>query len=95
MRSPNAARFGAVISFVDGKLVPLPFEEIVNPMTGRMKPRKVDIASETYECARPVHASPEKSDFEEPQLSRLAHAAGMPAENLRRHFGIWPACELE
>jgi 6-phosphofructokinase 1 len=87
LRSPEADKFGAVISFVDGKLQPMPFEEIVNPATGRMKPRKVDIASETYECARRYMIRLEKSDFVEPQLSRVAAAAGMTSEQFKNRFG--------
>jgi 6-phosphofructokinase 1 len=85
--SPESAKFGAVISFVDGKLKPMPFDEIVNPATGRMKPRKVDIASETYECARRYMIRLEKSDFAEPQLTRLATAAGMSSERFKARFG--------
>ena len=33
--SPEAGKFGAIISFVDGKMVPLPFEEMLNPQTKR------------------------------------------------------------
>src|SRR5262245_33187278 len=86
--SPDSAKFGAVISFVDGKLQPMPFEEIVNPATGRMKPRKVDIGSETYECARRYMIRLEKSDFVEPQVSRVAAAAGMSAEQFKKRFGF-------
>jgi 6-phosphofructokinase 1 len=87
LRSPDAEKFGAVISFVDGKLQPIRFEDIVNPATGRMKPRKVDITSETYECARRYMIRLEKSDFVEPQLSRLAAAAGMTPEQFKARFG--------
>src|SRR5207302_7581877 len=50
--SPEAARFGAVISFVGGKMHSLAFDEMINPATGRLKPRWLVITSETYECAR-------------------------------------------
>ena len=85
--SPKARDFGAVISFVDGRLKPIPFEEMINPATGRMKPRKVDMTSETYECARRYMIRLEKTDFVEPQLSRVAHAAGMAPENFKKRFG--------
>jgi 6-phosphofructokinase 1 len=87
LRSPEAERFGAVISFVDGKMVPLRFDDIIVPTTGRMKPRKVDIASETYECARRYMIRLERPDFKEPQLSKLAAAAAMPPEQFRQRFG--------
>src|SRR5438105_4588131 len=50
--SPAAKAFGAVVSFDGGKLKPIPFDEMINPATGRMRPRKGDITRETYECAR-------------------------------------------
>src|SRR5439155_26550641 len=49
--SPDAGKFGAVISFVDGKLNPLQFENMLNPKTGRFNVRKVNVDGETYECA--------------------------------------------
>src|SRR5438477_396422 len=51
LRSEAAGRFGAVISFVAGQLRPLPFEELIVPATGRMRPRKVNVDGEGYECA--------------------------------------------
>src|SRR5438876_6495511 len=52
LRSEAAARFGAIISFVDGRMRPIPFDDMINPKTGRMQPRKVDVDGEAYECAR-------------------------------------------
>src|SRR6202008_482037 len=49
LRTPDSERFPALISFVAGRLHPLPFSEIMVPQTGRMKPRKVNIEGETYE----------------------------------------------
>jgi 6-phosphofructokinase 1 len=85
--SPDANRFGAVISFDDGKLKPIPFAEIVNPKTGRLKPRRVDINSETYECARRYMIRLERPDFEEPQISKLASAVKLSPGQFRQRFG--------
>src|SRR5260370_32525578 len=52
LRSDAAAQYGAIISFVSGRMQPLPFESMINPKTGRMQPRKVDVAGEAYDCAR-------------------------------------------
>ncbi len=87
LRSPAAAEYGAVISFVGGKMQPLPFEKMINPATGRMLPRKVDIASETYECARRYMIRLERSDFDEPQLGKLAAAANLSPDQFRQRFG--------
>jgi 6-phosphofructokinase 1 len=85
--SPDAKRFGAVISFDDGKLKPMPFAEIINPKTGRLRPRKVDVNSETYECARRYMIRLESPDFENPQLSRLAGEVKLSPAKFRERFG--------
>lgn len=86
--SPQSARFGAIISVVGGALVPLPFEKMINPATGRMQNRKVDIKSEGYECARRYMIRLDERDFKEPQrLARLAETAHMTPEKFRQRFG--------
>jgi ATP-dependent phosphofructokinase / diphosphate-dependent phosphofructokinase len=85
--SKDASKYGAVISFDGGKMQPLPFETMINPATGRMRPRKVDVASETYECARRYMIRLEKSDFDEPQVSKLAAAANLSPAQFRKRFG--------
>jgi 6-phosphofructokinase 1 len=87
LRSEASTRFGAIISLVGGRLEPLPFEKMINPQTGRMLPRKVDVNGEAYECARRYMIRLEKRDFENPQrLSRLADCAGMAVEQFRQRF---------
>lgn len=65
LRSPAAASFGAIISFVGGRMVPLPFDQMISPKTGRMLPRKVDVDGEAYECARRYMIRLEHRDFED------------------------------
>src|SRR5262249_44395045 len=76
-RSEASARFGAIISFVAGRMEPLPFTDMINPQTGRMKPRKVDVDAEAYECARRYMIRLEKTDFEE--QAKLTNLAQTPA----------------
>src|SRR5215468_11626829 len=86
--SPDAAKFGAVVSFNDGKMVPLPFEKMLNPQTGRMQVRKVNVDGEAYECARHYMIRLEQADFEDAaQLKRLADCASMTPEQFRKRFG--------
>lgn len=85
--SKEAARFAAVISFDGGKMQPLPFDTMINPATGRMRPRRVDIGSETYECARRYMIRLERSDFDEPQASKLAAVVNLSAADFRKRFG--------
>src|SRR4051812_39350187 len=44
--SEDAGRFGAIVSFEDGKLVPLPFEKMLDPAAKRMQIRKVNVDGE-------------------------------------------------
>jgi 6-phosphofructokinase 1 len=85
--SPTAAQFGAVISFEEGSLKPLPFDTMITKETGRMRPRKVNIDSETYECARRYMIRLEPADFDEPQLSKLAAVVNLSPAQFRQRFG--------
>src|SRR5207249_2677964 len=46
LRSEVAQRFGAIISFSEGRMQPLPFDDMLNPETKRMKTRKVNVEGE-------------------------------------------------
>ena len=86
--SEDAAKYGAVVSFNDGRMVPLPFEKMLNPETGRMTVRKVNVDGEAYECACHYMIRLERSDFEDPdQLTKLASSVSMTPEQFRQRFG--------
>jgi 6-phosphofructokinase 1 len=88
LRSPEARESGAIISFVAGHLKPLRFDDMINPKTGRMLPRKVDVEGEVYQCARRYMIRLERKDFDDSeQLARLAAAARMSPEQFRERFG--------
>jgi 6-phosphofructokinase 1 len=88
LRSEAAGRYGAIISFVDGRKEPLPFDHVIVSETGRMRPRKVNVEGETYECARRYMTHLERQDFEEQEyLAQRAEAAGLSPEQFRERFG--------
>jgi 6-phosphofructokinase 1 len=88
LRSAEAAEFGAIISFVGGRMQPLAFDDVINPKTGRMLPRKVDVGGEAYQCARRYMIRLDRRDLEEPhRLAKLASTAGMSPEQFRKRFG--------
>jgi 6-phosphofructokinase 1 len=88
LRSEKAAEFGAIISYVEGRMKPLRFEEMLNPQTNRMKTRKVDVDGEGYECSRRYMIRLEQSDFEHAdRLAKIAAAAKMSPELFRKRFG--------
>jgi 6-phosphofructokinase 1 len=87
LRSDDAGRFGAIISYVEGKMNPLPFDKLINPETKRMKNRKVNVDGEGYECARRYMIRLDKQDFADPErVDKLAAAAGMTPEQFRQRF---------
>jgi len=86
--SPDAEKFGAIISFDDGRMVPLPFDKMLNPETRRMQVRRVNVDGEAYECARHYMICLERADFEKPaQLQKLAASISMTSEQFRKRFG--------
>jgi 6-phosphofructokinase 1 len=88
LRSEQAAQFGAIISFIGGRMEPIPFSKLINPDTGRMQPRKVDIQGEAYESARRYMIRLERIDFEDPhRLAKLAGVVEMTPEQFRERFG--------
>lgn len=86
--SPDASKYGAIISFIDGKLVPLQFEKMLDPKSGRFTVRKVNVDGEAYECATAYMIRLEKSDFEDvAQLDKLAGTISITPEQFRKRFG--------
>jgi 6-phosphofructokinase len=86
--SEDAKKFGAIVSFDDGKMVMLPFEKMLDPQTKRMHIRKVNVDGEAYECARHYMIRLEKSDFEDAgQLAKLAATVSMTSEQFKERFG--------
>jgi 6-phosphofructokinase 1 len=87
VRSEAASHGAAIISFVGGRMQPLAFAQLIDPRTGRVRPRKVDVDSEAYECARRYMIRLERRDFDEPQrLATLAASAGLDADQFRERF---------
>ncbi len=87
LRSAAALQFGAIISFVEGRMEPLPFHQMLNPVTKKMKTRKVDVDGEGYECARRYMIRLERRDFEDPErLAKLAATCHMTPEQFRQRF---------
>ena len=86
--SSSSTQFGAVISFVNGSMNPLPFDSMLSPVTHRMQTRPVDVAGEGYDCARRYMTRLEKSDFEDAEmLGKVAAAAKMMPEEFKKRFG--------
>lgn len=79
---------GAVVSMQHGHFKPIPFEQILNPQTGRMRIRMVDVTSDRYRIAYAYMLRLKRIDFEDPgELAKLATAAQMTPDRFRAEFG--------
>lgn len=77
----------AMVSIQNGRFVPIPFHEILDPKTGRARVRMVDMSAEYYHIARRymIRLSPE--DFEDPhELAKYAATANISLDEFRRQF---------
>ena len=87
LMSSESDGYGAIVSFIGGKMMPLKFDDMIDPATKRMRPRLVDISSETFECAVRYMKRLEKTDFTNPaSLAKLAAAVQMTPEQFRARF---------
>lgn len=77
---------GSMITFYEGHLRPIPFVEMFDYSTGKVKIRTLDIKSETYEVGRKYMIRLEKDDFEEENIERLAQIAKLKAEEFKERF---------
>ena len=77
----------AMVSIQDGRLVPISFEDIREPETGRTRVRVVDIRSEGYRVAREYMIRLGPGDFGNPAwLDKLAAAGNMTVDICRGRF---------
>ena len=78
---------GALISFQDGRFVPMYFKDILDPKTKRMKVRMVDTSSETYYVANRYMIRLRRDDFDDPhELAKYAATAKLPLEKFHDQF---------
>jgi 6-phosphofructokinase 1 len=77
----------AMVTIQGGKLVPMRFEEIADPTTGRVRVRYVDVTSEMYQTlyAYMIRLKPE--DFAAPQVRALAAAGRLSEADFLARFG--------
>ncbi|HKB69953.1 MAG TPA: diphosphate--fructose-6-phosphate 1-phosphotransferase [Thermoanaerobaculia bacterium] len=77
----------AMVSMQDGRFVPIPFSQLLDPATGRARVRMVDVRSARYAIARRYMVRLRREDFENPEeLARLAAAAHLSPADFRARF---------
>ncbi|MDK2897387.1 MAG: ATP-dependent phosphofructokinase / diphosphate-dependent phosphofructokinase [Candidatus Atribacteria bacterium] len=78
---------GALISLLEGKLNPIPFDQIRDPQSGRTKVRVVDTNSYSYQMARAFMTRLEKEDLEDSSfLAKLAQEAHLTPDEFKNRF---------
>ncbi|MFN2461392.1 MAG: diphosphate--fructose-6-phosphate 1-phosphotransferase [Candidatus Velthaea sp.] len=77
---------GALIALSGGRVAPVTLEELLDPMTGRIRVRLVDVTTESYEVARKYMIRLERGDLEEPRLSRLSVQTSLDADAFAQRF---------
>jgi 6-phosphofructokinase len=76
-----------MISMQAGQFVPIPFDKMIDPHTGRTRIRRVDIRSTRYAIARRYMIRLRRDDFEDPhELARFASEAHLSLEQFREKF---------
>jgi len=78
----------AMVSIQNGRFVPIPFERMLDPATGRTRVRMVDIDSESYRVARGFMIRLGREDIERQEmLERHAAIVGLTTDAFHNRFG--------
>jgi len=77
----------ALVTLQNGHFRPIPFAQIMDPTTGRMRVRMVDVDSTRYRIAHSYMLRLKKEDFaDEAALAKLATAANLTPTKFREMF---------
>lgn len=78
----------AMVTIQGGKMVPIPFQQMLDHRTGKIRVRYVDIDSESYQALRAYMIRLEPQDFETPgQIETLAHGGHLEQAEFVSRFG--------
>jgi 6-phosphofructokinase 1 len=77
---------GSMIVFDQGYLKPIPFVELFDFATGKVKVRMVDTTSESFEVARKYMIRLEKEDFTGANLKNIAKVTNLSPQDFAKRF---------
>jgi ATP-dependent phosphofructokinase / diphosphate-dependent phosphofructokinase len=77
---------GAMLAIVNGRIKPLKLEDLLDPATGHIRTRQVDVSAESYQVARSYMIRLEAQDLEEPMLARLAKQTNLAPAAFKSRF---------
>ena len=75
---------GAMISIQQSGAVPMYFDDLKDPATGKTKVRRVNIDSSTYKIARGFMRRIEQKDFDDAEFAKMFN---MSADEFKKRFG--------
>ena len=76
-----------MISIQGGEFVPIPFDQMLDPETGRPHVRLVDVSSTRYRIARRYMLRLRRDDFEDAyELAKIAGVTGLTLDEFRQEF---------
>jgi 6-phosphofructokinase len=82
-----AGEGSSMISIQGGRFVPIPFDTMIDPETGRTRVRSVDVSSTRYAIARRYMIRLKREDFADPHdLAKLATTAHLGIPEFRDQF---------
>jgi 6-phosphofructokinase 1 len=77
----------AMVSIQNGRLTPIPFDQILDPATGRTRLRMVDVQSESYQIARRYMIRLSSEDFDDAEvIAQYAAMLKIPPASFRDRF---------
>jgi ATP-dependent phosphofructokinase / diphosphate-dependent phosphofructokinase len=77
----------AMVSIQDGRFAPIPFKDMLDPVTGRARVRMVDTDSQSYHIARQYMIRLDDEDFKDPErLARHAALVHLSPEAFTQRF---------
>jgi 6-phosphofructokinase 1 len=77
-----------MVTIQGGRLVPVPFRDLLDPKTGRVRLRYADVSSEAYRTLYAYMIRLKREDFERPeQLKALVAASGLSEADFVARFG--------
>jgi 6-phosphofructokinase 1 len=78
---------GAMVTIQRGQFVPIPFEEMLDPVTHRSRVRNVDVETESYKIARRYMTRLRKDDFDDDEaIAAFAATVGLSPEAFCAEF---------
>jgi 6-phosphofructokinase 1 len=77
---------GALVALAGGRVEPLTLQSLLDPATGKIRVRLVDVTTESYRVARSTMIRLEPDDLVEPRVSALAAQTNLDPAAFRAQF---------